>query len=111
MGLRTSTIDNRERLEAVEALMGLCRRQASLGSPVHKARLATLKSLAGELQTRAEAQRAEGLAALQEQIERVKESPTPPNYDQGQLVRLATIVIQQWPLIRQAIETYREPER
>lgn len=111
MSLRNSTVTNEQKLQIVEGLIVREELDARrYGKRQHTDRAMALKCIAGEIRARLETKRDQAQADIEERLAATLTSRSGPNYAQGQLAQLAITVIQHWPLLRQALESFKQGE-
>jgi hypothetical protein len=108
VSLRNSTIPNDFRLAVIRDLIRVTARDTRSGKPGAVDRQNVLKSIAAELQSRIDSGALKTLTAIDEQLADLTKVPGPHTNSPGLMIRLAMVTIQHWPLIRAALESYRE---
>jgi hypothetical protein len=108
MSLRNSTIPNDFRLAVVRDLIRTTARETRSGKPGAVDRQNVLKSIAAELQARVDSAKSDPIQAIEKQLALLTEIKGPHNTAPDRMIGLAMVTIQHWPLMRAALENYRE---
>lgn len=114
MSLNLSTLE--QKLAAIERTIDQTREAMRSGAAPTDEEVAhyhALKAISVDIRARQALPRNEALGALEQELARMKASIVrgrPGGYDHGKMIGVANVLISKWPIVRQALERFKQEE-